>query len=139
MTKLAFLFTVIAALTGFGLFMPASPGLWPVYSMMLVIHVVTSVSVIGLVLVVTVTHVRKMLKVAKKGQASKTSGIIYLATLFLALGTGIFMTVRSGFAVSWMVALHVVAGCWCLIFSWKHSVKTRYRLAQPHQVKDVHL
>lgn len=136
MTRFAFWFTVIAAVSGFGLFIPASPGLWSVYSTLLVIHIVASLCVTGLILVVSYSHVLKMLKVTKKGQVKKTSGIIYLVTLLLAVGTGIFLTVRSGFAISWMVSLHLVAGSWCLIYGWKHSVKRSHRVTQHHQVTE---
>ncbi|MGC5324785.1 hypothetical protein [Brevibacillus sp. SYSU BS000544] len=136
MTRLAFWLTVLAAVTGFGLFVPASPGLWKVYSSLLVVHIVTSICVLGLILIVSFTHALKMMKVTKKGQVKKISGIIYLVTVLVAIGTGIFLTVRSGFAVSWMVSLHVVAGSWCLVYGWKHSVKKNHKQSQHHHVAE---
>ncbi len=123
MTKLAFITSMLAAITGLGLMIPASPAYWPYYSTILVVHIIVSLLLSLVMIGVMLTHVRKAVKLATKGKARKQSGLWYLVVIMLAIGSGVFISVRSGFAVSWVLPLHLIAGVWCSLMGWKHSVK----------------
>lgn len=127
MTRLAFLISMLAAATGMGLMIPANPVYWPYYSSILVIHIVVSLLLSLLMIGVMLTHVRKTVKHAPKGQVKKQTGLWYLMVIMLTMGSGAFISVRSGFAISWVLPLHLIAGVWCSIMGWKHSVRKRIK------------
>lgn len=127
MTRLAFWVSILAAATGMGLLIPASPSYWPYYSSILVIHIAVSILLALLMIGVMFTHVRKAVKNTSKGQFKRATGLWYLMVILLTLSSGVFIMVRSGFAVSWVLPLHLVAGVWCSIMGWKHSVKRKVK------------
>jgi len=125
LTKLAFYFTLICSLTGMMLFMPANPQFWGFYSFALVVHVLFGFGLLLFIGIVTFTHVKKGFKQMSKGHKSEKSftGLWYFVTILIALGTGIFIGIRSGYALDWVVPVHLVAGFWCFLLSCKHSLK----------------
>lgn len=133
MTKLAFYFSLICSLSGILLIAPATPALWGVYSTVLVFHVVGGIGLLLMMVYVTFTHVTKGLKHMSKvanGRYNHKSvtGLWYFIVIVIVTATGIFMGIRSGFAVSWVVPLHLVAGLWCFLLSLKHSLKREKKL-----------
>lgn len=125
MTKATFFISMVAAITGLLLIVPASPVIWPAYSLILVAHVIISLGLIGFVFWVSVTHVRRVMKNGALKKPKGQTGAWYMIVLLLTFGTGFFIMIRSGFAISWMTPLHLVAGAWSMILGWKHSVRRK--------------
>ncbi len=121
MIKGTFFVTLLAGITGIILLLPATPGLWMIYSAVLVVHILSSLLLLGMIAVVSVGHARKAARKSKKVKR-KRSGLIYLTLCVLTITSGLFISITSGFSVVWMLPLHLVVGIWCIIFAWKHSV-----------------
>ncbi len=119
-------------MSGILLLVPANPTLWGFYSSILVAHVLGGICLLLLTVFVTFTHVKKGLKHMANGRIHRKShtGLWYFIVILITTGTGIFIGIRSGFAVSWVVPLHLVAGIWCFILSLKHSLKKRTKKMQ---------
>lgn len=127
MIKWAFYISLICSLSGILLIAPANPTLWGLYSAVLALHVFGGISLLLIMVFVTFTHVTKGLKhMSKVGNNQKSiTGLWYFIVIVITTATGIFMGIYSGFAVAWVVPLHLVAGLWCFLLSLKHSLKKR--------------